>query len=80
MILKKELCIHLTDPALIAKIDSICDGGKAVKYKDFASEVFTEYFNNRIVQLKSMGIDKLAEYAYSLEKKRKESKDESKED
>jgi len=65
-----NLCIHLTDDALIEKIKKSAQrtqNGKP-KLKEFVTNVLEEYFNNRINSLKAMGINELAEYALQLEK------------
>lgn len=65
-----NLCIHLTDENLIKKIEKCAPKSKngKPKYKEWATNVFNEYFNCRINQLKAMGIEDLAEYTLSLEK------------
>lgn len=60
-----DLCIHLKDDSIIENLKKVCP---EKKYKAFVEKILAEYFNNRIVQLKMMGIDGLAEYTCKLEK------------
>lgn len=60
-----DLCIHLKDDLVIENLKKICPERER---KAFVEKMLTNYFNDRIVQLKMMGLDGLAEYAYKLEK------------
>lgn len=68
-----NLCIHLTDEELINKIKIAATGEDGIpRYKKFVMNILNDYFNNRIVQLKLMGIDELAKYALKLEEAKEE--------